>query len=167
MLEINLLDIATAVVLLVLLARGLVRGLTREITGLVGVIGGFALARHFQYNVQPLLEPLFSDQKIAAIMAFILILVAAMLLASLLGAALRKFMSITLTSWIDHLFGGLAGLAKGLFIISLVFFLLQRFFPGLEIVKNAQATPLFNSLINYLRDFLPTAFTFTFPAFKL
>lgn len=167
MLEINLLDIATAIVLLVLLTRGLVRGLTREVTGLVGVIGGFALARHFQYKVQPVLEPLFNDQKIAAIVAFALILVAAMILAAILGAALRKFMSITLTSWIDHLLGGMAGLAKGIFIVTLAFFLLQRFFPGLAIVKNAQATPLFNSLINYLRDFLPVALTYTFPSFNL
>lgn len=167
MLEINLLDVAVAIILLAFLARGLIRGLTREVTGLVGVVGGFALARNFQHKVQPSLEPLFNDPNIAAIMAFALIFVCTMLLAALLGAALRKFMSITLTSWIDHLLGAMAGVAKGLLIMSLVFFLVQGFFPGLEIVKTAQATPFFNSLIDYLRGFLPAAFTYKLPSFTL
>jgi membrane protein required for colicin V production len=167
MLEINLLDIVVTVILLAFLACGLLRGLTREVTGLVGVVGGFALAHTFQHKVQPSLEPLFDDPNIAAIMAFALILVCAMLLAALLGAALRKFMSITLTSWIDHLLGAMAGLAKGLLIMSLIFFLIHGFFPNLEIVKTAQATPLFNSLIDYLRGFLPAAFTYKLPPFPL
>lgn len=167
MLEINLLDVAAAIVLLAFLTRGLIRGLTREVTGLVGIVGGFALARNFQHTVQPSLEPLFDDPNFAAIAAFVLIFAFTMLLAALLGAALRRFMSVTLTSWIDHLLGAMAGLAKGLLIMSLLFFLVQGFFPNLEIVKTAQATPLFNSLIDYLRSFLPAAFTYKLPSFRL
>lgn len=167
MMEINLLDIGVAVILLIFLGRGLVRGLTRELTGLVGIVGGFALARNFQHNVQPSLEPLFSDPDVAAIVAFILILVCAMLAAALLGAALRKFMSVTFTSWVDHVLGAFAGIAEGLLVMTLVFFLVQGFFPGLEMVKTAQSTPLFNSLIDYMRGFLPAAFTYKLPSFRL
>ena len=163
MLEINLLDVAVVVILLAFLARGLLRGLTREVSGLVGVVGGFALARHFQPTVQSSLQTLFSNPDVAGIAAFFLIVVLTIIVVTLLAVGLRKLMSISLTSWIDHLLGAFAGLAKGLLIMSLLFFLVQGFFPSLEIVKNAQATPFFDSLIDYLRAFLPDIFNFRLP----
>lgn len=163
MLEINLLDVGVAVILLVFLGRGLMRGLTREVGGLVGVIGGFALASHFQASLQPTMETLFTDKNVAGVMAFLLILLLTFIVAALAVFALRKFMSITLTLWIDHFLGAGAGLAKGLFILTLVFFLVQGFFPNIRLVENAQATPLFQSLADYMRGFLPDVFTFKLP----
>lgn len=163
MLEINLLDVGVAIILLVFLGRGLVRGLTREVGGLVGVVGGFALARHFQTSVQTSLEPLFSNKDVAGIVAFLLIFLMTFIAVTLVVFALRKFMSITLTLWIDHFLGAVAGLAKGLLVMTLLFFIFQGFFPSLSLVENAQATPLFNSLADYMRGFLPEAFTFKLP----
>ena len=163
MLEINLLDIGVAVILLVFLGRGLMRGLTREVGGLVGVIGGFALASHFQARLQPSMETLFSNNDVAGVVAFLLIMLLTFIVVALAVFALRKFMSITLTLWIDHLLGAIAGLAKGLLVLTLVFFLIQGFFPSIRLVENAQATPLFNSLADYMRGFLPDAFTFRLP----
>lgn len=163
MLEINLLDVLVAVILLIFLARGLLRGLIREVGGLVGIMAGFALARHFQASVQPALEQLFSNTKVAGVLSFLLIFALTFVAVALLIFALHKFMTITLTVWIDHFLGALAGLAKGLLLMTLVFFLLQEFFPGIALVENAQATPLFDSLRDYLRGFLPEAFTFKLP----
>lgn len=163
MMEINLLDIGVAVTLLIFLGRGLMRGLTREVGGLVGVICGFALARYFQASVEPTMETLFFDKNVAGIMAFLLILILTVIVVALLFFALRKFMSITLTLWVDHLLGAIAGLAKGLLILTLVFFLIRGFFPNMNIVESAQATPLFQSLAEYMRGFLPDVFTFRFP----
>ncbi len=161
MLEINLLDIGVAVILLAFLVRGLVRGITREVGGLIGIVGGFALARYFQPSLQPTVETLFSDRDIAGVVAFLLVFLVTMIAVSLLVLALRRFMSITLTLWIDHFLGALAGLAKGLFIFTLLFFLVQGFFPGLALVEKAQATPFFDSMGNYLREFLPDSFSLT------
>lgn len=163
MLEINLLDIGVAVVLLVFLGRGLMRGLTREVGGLVGVIGGFALASHFQARLQPFMKTLFPDKDVAGVMAFLLIFILTFIVVALAVFALRKFMSVTLTLWIDHLLGAVTGLAKGLLILTLVFFLIQGFFPNIQMVENAQATPLFQSLADYMRGFLPDVFTFRLP----
>lgn len=163
MLEINLLDVAVAIILLAFLVCGLVRGLTREVGGLVGIIGGFALARHFQSTVQPPLETFFSNPDVAGIAAFLLIFILTMIVVALLAFGLRKFMSISLGPWVDHLLGAFAGLAKGVLIMSLVFFLAQGFFPDLQLVQTAQATPFFDSLIDYLRTFLPDVFNFRLP----
>jgi membrane protein required for colicin V production len=159
MLEINLLDIAVGVILLLFLIRGLMRGLAREVGSVVGMVGGFALARHFQPSLQPAMEALFSGGDLAGVVSFILIFIVALLVASLLVFALRKFMSITLTLWIDHLLGALGGLAKGLLLLTLLFYLLRGFFPDLALAQNAQAAPFFDSLSDYLRAFLPDAFT--------
>ncbi|MDR3073142.1 MAG: CvpA family protein [Deltaproteobacteria bacterium] len=167
MLEINLLDVGVVIVLLLFFARGLMRGLMSEVGGLVAIVGGCALARHFQPSVQPALTKIFASADIAAFASFGLIFLLVGVLVLTLTAALRKFMSITMTSWIDHALGGLTGVAKGLLLLCLLFFLAQGFFPNLTLVKNAQATPLFNSLADYLRNFLPIAFTAKLPIFRL
>ena len=167
MLEINLLDVAVVIFLLFFLGRGLMRGLTREVGGLVGIAGGLALARHFQHKVQPSMEPLFSDPNVAAVMAFVLIFVFTIVVVTFLSVALRRFMNMTMTSWIDHFLGALGGLAKGLLLASVFFFLVQGFFPDFPLVKSAQSTPFFNSMIDYLRNFLPAAFTYKLPTFRI
>lgn len=167
MLEINMLDIAVGVFLLFFLAQGLARGLTREVSGVVGIVGGLALARRFQDKVQPSMEPLFNDPNTAAVASFALIFVFVLILVALAGAVLRRFMDITMTLWLDRLLGAVAGLAKGLLLASVLFFLLQGFFPDLALIKNARATPFFNSMIDYLRYFLPAAFTYKLPSFHL
>ncbi|SBV96176.1 putative Colicin V production family protein [uncultured delta proteobacterium] len=159
MLEINLLDIAAGVILLFFLIRGLMRGLAREVGSIVGIIGGFALARHFQPKLQPTMESLFSSGSVAGVVSFVLIFVVTLIVVSMLVFALRKFMSITLTLWIDHFLGALGGLAKGLLLLTLIFYLIRGFFPDLTLVQNAQAAPFFESLADYLRAFLPDAFT--------
>jgi len=159
MLEINLLDVVAGAIALFFLVRGLVRGLAREVGSVVGVVGGFALARHFQATVQPSLEPLFANPNVAGLAAFALIFILTLIVVSLVVFALRKFMSITLTSWIDHFLGAFAGLAKGLLLLTLTFYLVQGFFPDLPLIKSAQSTPFFASLADYLRSFLPDTFT--------
>ena len=163
MLEINLLDIAVAVILLLFLGRGLMRGLTREVSGLIGVVGGFALARHFQSVLQPSMEALFSNQDVAGVVAFLLIFILTLILVAFLGMLLRRSMTITLALWVDHLLGAMAGLAKGMLILCVAFFLLQGFFPNFGLVQQAQSTPFFVSLSDYLRAFLPVAFTYKLP----
>lgn len=167
MLEINLLDIAVGIFLLFFLGRGLMRGLTREVSGLVGIVGGLALARRFQHKIQPSMEPLFSDPNVAAGMAFALIFILTVMAAAFLASALRRFMNMTMTSWIDHFLGALGGLAQGLLLANLFFFLIQGFFPDLTLIKSAQSTLFFNSMIDYLRNFLPADFTCQLPNFHL
>ena len=167
MLEINLLDIAVGIFLLFFLGRGLMRGLIREVSGLVGIVGGLALARHFQHKIQPSMEPLFSDPNVAAVMAFALIFILTVVAVAFLAATLHRFMDMTMTSWIDHFLGALSGLAKGLLLANVFFFLIQGFFPDLTLVKSAQSTLFFNSMIDYLRNFLPAVFTYQLPKFFL
>lgn len=159
MLQINLFDVGVILVLLAFLARGLMRGLLSEVSGLIGIVGGLAFARHFQPKLQPTLETLFPQGDPAGIAAFVLIFLFFLLCVALCSAALRKFMSITLTSWIDHLLGAIAGLAKGLLLCSVVFYIAQRFFPDIALVRDAMATPFFNSMTDYLRGFLPETFS--------
>ena len=159
MLQINLFDVAISLVLLFFLIRGLMRGLISEVSGLIGIVGGLAIARHFQPRFQPTLETLFPAGDAAGVATFALIFLLFLFCVALCSAALRKFMSITLTSWVDHLLGGVTGLAKGLLLCSVVFCIVQRFFPDISLVRDAMATPFLNSMIDYLRGFLPNGFS--------
>ena len=159
MLQINLFDIGVILFLLFFLARGLMRGLLSEVSGLIGIVGGLALARHFQPKLQPTMETLFSPGNTAGVAAFVLIFVFFLLCVALCSVALRKFMSITLTTWVDHLLGSVAGLAKGLLLCSVLFYIVQGFFPNISLVQDAVATPFFNSMTDYLRGFLPDGFS--------
>ena len=160
MLELNLLDVVVCIILLFFLVRGLLRGFVREIGSLAGIIGGFALARHFQPSLQPTLQSLITDDAIAGVAAFVLIFILALIITSLAVTAVRKLMSITLTLWIDHFLGALGGLAKGLLVLTLAFYLAQGFFADLPLVQSAQTAPVFQSLTDYLRAFLPDISSF-------
>lgn len=167
MLELNIVDIAVAGILLLYLIQGLSRGLVREVCSLVGVVGGLVLAKRFQFNVQPSMEPLFSDPNVAGIAAFMLIFVFSNVAVGFIGIGVRKILNVALTPMTDRLLGGLFSMCKGVCLLCLVYFIVQGLFPDLELLKTAKATPYLRDLTAYLTSLLPSAYTYKLPSLKL
>ncbi len=157
MLQINLLDIAAVALLAGFAIRGLMRGLVQEVAGLVGVVLAFTLANQFQGRLQPTVAKFLGQSDWSGIIAYAVIFAAVLAGVALCAAALRKFMSVTFTSWLDRVLGGVVGAAKGLLIATIVFYLVLRFLPDAPIVKEAQTAPFFKSMADYLRNLLPSS----------
>jgi membrane protein required for colicin V production len=163
MLEINLLDIAVILVLLICLLRGALRGLTGEVAGLVGLLAAFVLARQFQGALEPYLGRFIADTRIAGIVAYGVVFFATMLFVHLLFALIKQFINMAFSSWLDRLLGAFAGVGKGLLVLSVAFYLAMIFVPNAALVRTAKSTPLFYSMTDYLRNFLPSVFPHNLP----
>ncbi len=159
MLQINLLDVAAVLLLAGFAIRGLMRGLVREVAGLVGIILAFALANQFQGKVQPSVVRFLGHSDWTGVVAYSIIFALVLAGVALFATALRKFMALTFTSWIDRLLGAVVGAAKGLLITTIVFYLLLRFVPNAPVVKGAQTAAFFTAMADYLRNFLPSTGT--------
>ncbi|MDR2075854.1 MAG: CvpA family protein [Desulfovibrio sp.] len=127
--NLNLLDAGFALVLVLFLARGLLRGIARELVSLAGLVLGLWAAGSFYPHLVPSLIPAIANEKIAAAVAYALVFLAAFLLVLLLAALLRKFMTLAFAPWLDHLLGGIVGTAKGLLLCAVAMALLEHLTP--------------------------------------
>lgn len=155
MLQVNILDIAVALLMAVFTVYGLFRGLVSEVAGLVGVILGFYLARRFQETVQPHVVYVFGNSEWTGLLTYVLVFMGVLAGVSVMAVALRKFMAVTVSPLFDHLMGGVAGFGKGLLLSTGVFYLLNRFLHDTPIVSQSQLKPFFLNMVDYLRNFLP------------
>jgi membrane protein required for colicin V production len=95
---------------------GLYWGLIRQVLAVVGLVAGLVLASTYQHEVAAWLSSLVSDDTTARAAAFVLVVVAVSSAASLAATMLRKFFKLIFLGWLDHLAGGLIGLAQGVLI---------------------------------------------------
>lgn len=158
--DINMLDVAVAVTLLAYLIRGLMRGFTGEVAGLVGIVLAFVVARHFQSDIEPLVGKFFSDRRMTSGAAYALVFCGVLVLNTIVFALIRKFLNMTFASWIDTVAGGVTGTVKGLLLWTVLFFFALEFLSGTELVKTAKVAPFFKSMAGHLRDYLPSVFPY-------
>jgi len=124
------LDIVLIIAVSVPVLLGFRRGLVKTVAPVAGTVVAVLLALRF-YG--PLAEQLSAwldsptQCKVAAFaIIFILVIVAALLLASLI----RRFLSLVLLGWVDNLGGAVLGLAIGALIPAALLTLAVRFYPS-------------------------------------
>jgi len=110
----NGLDIALVVVLLYFFLRGIFRGFIREITGVIGLVAGFALAGVYFPVVARALQPFIHNTEYRKTIGFLALYLAIFMVISLLGLILDKMVKLTLASFTNNLLGAITGLVKGL-----------------------------------------------------
>ena len=94
------------------------------------MIGGFALAGYFDNEFYRFILPYIENSHTAFLITYILLFVAFFYLIKLLGFGLKKVMDVSLTVWFDRTVGGLLGVIKGIFFISLLFVVVGSFLSG-------------------------------------
>lgn len=123
--QLSVVDIFFAAAMAIGAVRGMLRGLSRELADLVRVLGAF-LAAYFLYR--PLAALLIEKSRLSdvasAIVAFLLVLLAAFLVLTLLHILLSKFMQFAFKGPLERLGGLLSGLLKGAVFASVVVLLL-------------------------------------------
>ncbi len=128
----NLLDTVFAVIAGYCLIRGVFRGLIKELSSIVGVMGGFYAA----YSYYPYLVKHLSGWVInpgyQRIIGFLAIFVVVFFAVSFAGMVLKYLMNIAFLGWTDRVCGLLFGTLKGVLIISVLLLVLTTFLP-----KNA------------------------------
>ena len=123
------LDIGVIVVAALLVARGVWIGFVRQ--------SAFLLALFLGYGAAGTYYPLFSQHLTAIhapqlrfVVTYGLLFFITYVLTMVLGLGLKKVMQITFLGWFDRLLGGLFGMAKAVFIATLVFMALTGIFSS-------------------------------------
>ncbi|MFC1844913.1 CvpA family protein [Thermodesulfobacteriota bacterium] len=148
-------DVLILIIFIGFLVRGIMIGFIRQISSLVAMIGGFALAGYFDNEFYRLILPYIDNSHTAFFLTYILLFVAFFYLIKLAGLGLKKVMDVSLTTWFDRTVGGLFGLIKGIFFTSLLFVFIGSFLSGSNnYLKKSISYPVLSSTSNVILSFI-------------
>lgn len=138
----NPFDILIVVILGYCIVRGLFRGLAKEVSSIVGVLGGFYAAYSYYTVVAKWLSRIISNTAYLNILSFLIIFCSVLIVINVLGIIIKYLLNISFLGWVDRIFGVIFGFAKGVLIVSVLFIILTTFLPkGAPIIKNSLLAP--------------------------
>ena len=124
-------DGVMAVVLIFFMYRGIKRGFSGEIIGLVGLTVGIFCALNF---LEPAVKLFFKyinapslDKNIVSLICAVAIFFAVEIVFALIGAVLSYLVKVTKLSLMDHFFGMLIGIIKTAFIVIFIYAVMSMF----------------------------------------
>ncbi len=152
----NWLDVLIIISLIASFVGGLATGLIRSFLALIGVIAGIFVAGHLYSNLATHLN-FIHHEGAASIIAFALIFLCIMLIATIIAQFLRKVVTRIWLGWLDRLLGGFAGLFAGAMLWGLLLALWAKFF-GEATLDNSFVAPFLVAKIPLVLALLPAQF---------
>ncbi len=157
----NYFDIFFLIILIYFTIRGLFRGLINELMILVSLILGFILATFYHEELSFFLQTIFHDINVSIlkIISFSLIFIIVTIVARILAKLLNKMVTFTFLQPINRITGAFFGLGKGLFIIGILFTLIDlipfsSFIMEKAGIENSLLYSPIKSLIETLYNFI-------------
>jgi membrane protein required for colicin V production len=138
----NPFDIFIIIVVGYSLIRGLFRGLVKEVSSIIGVLGGFYAAYSYYPIMAKLLSGLITNPSYLNILSFLIIFCTVLIVISILGVVIKYLMNVAFLGWVDRACGFGFGLVKGLLIVAVLFIILTTFLPkGAPLIKKSVLAP--------------------------
>jgi membrane protein required for colicin V production len=157
-------SIDTIIVVVVLLfgALGIYWGFIRQVLALAGLIAGIIFASRYGARVADALSSFITNDMLAAVLGFVIVLVGVSSAASLIASLLRRFVGLLFLGWLDHLIGGLLGVLQGLLVCTIGLLIAAAFPLALwtPALSNSQFAPLLVRAFGFLLPLLPDSFHF-------
>lgn len=125
--DLNYFDVAVGSIVLLLGLKGLLNGFSKEVFGLVGIVGGIFVASHVGGLIGKFLsDNLFHFETTTAInlVGFVFALGIFWLLMVALGAGFKKLSSLSGLGSVDRALGFIVGASKFFFIVSVIVYAL-------------------------------------------
>ncbi len=123
----NVLDYTLIAIFGYCLGRGVFRGLVKELSSIIGVLGGFYAAYTYYPLMAKALDGWISDPGYLNIFSFLLLFVVTYLTVSFTGVIIKHLMNIAFLGWTDRVCGALFGAIKGILIVTIVILMLTAF----------------------------------------
>jgi membrane protein required for colicin V production len=141
----NLLDFLLLLPVVWLCIRGFGKGLIIELATLAGLALGILAAYFLADNLQGLIKDYFSFNDTGTrIAAYIIIFLVVMLVMFIIGKLVEKSVDLVSLGWLNKLLGAIVGIAKGIVLVCLILFLIEKFDPNQNVVKpNVRQNSLF------------------------
>lgn len=138
--SLNWLDAVLIAILAVTFILGIVKGLIRQIIGILAVIFGLILAVNFYSYVAELYLRLISNRILCYLLGFLTIFFAVLAIGLLFSHLLSKLKKGPL-KLLNHVLGGGIGILKGVLICGVVVFALLIFPVNKRALKESQLAP--------------------------
>ncbi len=135
------LDSALAGILMLSVVLSGVKGITRELVSLGALIWGFLLACWYYPALAQSLLPYARTPDIAALTAFIGILLAAVLAGGFLSQLAGKLVDQAGFRWFDRMLGASFGLVRGLLVCVIVVLTMTAFSADTRLLANSRLAP--------------------------
>ena len=120
------LDIVIVVLIAIPTLIGLRMGIIKTVLSLAGIIAGIILAGRYHAILAERLT-FISQDSLAKIVAFALILLVVMLIVSVLASVLKWLISAVMLGWVNRLGGALFGFALGVIFCSALLAIWAKF----------------------------------------
>ena len=118
-------DIIIILILGLFTFNGFRHGFIEEIKKLISLISGFIFAAKLHHILIPFLEPYINSEAIKITLAYMGIFIITIVIITMIGKVLQRFIEFVLLGWLNRILGMLLGLLKGFLIISIMIFILQ------------------------------------------
>jgi membrane protein required for colicin V production len=148
---VNRIDVILAVVLAFFALRGFMRGFSREIFALIGLVGGVVVAGAMYGDAAVMLPPEVPEIVRPAV-AFGGVFLGVALAAKLVGMAVHRLLGLTLLSPLDRVAGILFGVAKGAAVIALGTIVVRAITPPNALEKLCAGSVLMQPILAFIDD---------------
>lgn len=148
-------DIAVIVIIALFTIRGAWIGFIRQLAFIAALILAFVVAGAFSRQLAGFLKPLDASPQLNFLLIYAAILLAVYLLVTLVGLAMSKMMKVTMLGGFDRVLGGVFGLAKGVFLATLLFMAVAGIMAeSAEFLRRSFFFPYLNSSAKVLSYFI-------------
>ena len=130
-------------VIVVSVAQAASAGFFQEAFGIAGLVFGYLLAAWQYHQVAQHFAPYLNSPWFGEIVAFLVIFLAVMILAGIIGRIARWIMKEAGLSFVDRLLGGALGLLRGCLIVAVVLMSLAAFSPTSKWLEGSTMAPYF------------------------
>jgi membrane protein required for colicin V production len=145
--------------------RGVFRGLIKELSSIVGVLGGFYAAYTYYPELAKPLSSFISNSAYNYIISFILIFCVAFFVISILGVVIKYLLNIAFLGWVDRICGAGFGFIKGILICSVLLIALTTFLPkNAALIKNSTLAPHVTNISQMMAKAVPADMKRTYEA---
>ncbi len=114
------LDFIFSGIILVSTGFALTKGLVKEITSIVALIGGFILAVIYYPSAANRLAAISRTESVANLLGFMVIFLGCILIGAVIAFIVNRFIKAVALKWFDRLLGGIFGLLRGWAISSIL-----------------------------------------------
>ena len=139
----NLADLLIVIVLVVSVVSAFVKGFFVEIFSLAGIVLGLFIAAANYGGVSLWVLRVVHNREAANLIAFLLIALLVMVLASIAGRLLRSLFRGVGLGIVDRLLGAAFGLVEGCVVVTLVLMGIVAFLPRQDWLSNSRLAPVF------------------------